>query len=52
MSETKKVQTGINNISEEWFRAKIDRKTLKKLSKRSIEYFCLKTTSLYFFIKL
>ena len=35
MSETKKVQTGINNISEEWFRAKIDRKTLKKLSKRS-----------------
>ena len=27
MSETKKVQTGINNISEEWFRAKIDRKT-------------------------
>ena len=35
MSETKKIQTGINNISEEWFRAKIDRKTLKKLSKRS-----------------
>ena len=35
MSETKKVQTGINNISEEWFRANIDRKTLKKLSKRS-----------------
>ena len=35
MSETKKIQTGINNISEEWFRANIDRKTLKKLSKRS-----------------
>ena len=26
---------GINNISEQWFRANIDRKTLKKLSKRS-----------------
>ena len=35
MTETKKIQTGINNISEEWFRANIDRKTLKKLSKRS-----------------
>jgi len=35
MSETKKIQTGINNISDEWFRANIDRKTLKKLSKRS-----------------
>ena len=35
MPETKKIQTGINNISEEWFKAKIDRKTLKNLSKRS-----------------
>ena len=36
MSETKKVQTVINNIAEELFRDKIDRKTLKKLSKRSV----------------
>ena len=35
MPETKKIQTGINNISDEWFRANIDRKTLKNLSKRS-----------------
>jgi len=35
MTGTKKIQTGINNISEEWFRANIDRKTLKNLSKRS-----------------
>ena len=35
MSTDQKIQTGINNISNEWFRAKIDRKTLKKLSKRT-----------------
>ena len=28
-------QTGINNISDKWFRPTIDKKTLKKLSKRS-----------------
>ena len=32
MSDTKKIQTGINNISEEWFKANIDRKTLDPLS--------------------
>ena len=35
MSMEQKVQTGINNISNEWFRANIDRKTLKNLSKRT-----------------
>ena len=35
MSEIKNIQTGINNISDQWFRANIDRKTLKNLSKRS-----------------
>ena len=35
MSEIKKIQTGINNISDQWFRANIDRKILKNLSKRS-----------------
>ena len=35
MSNNKKIQTGINNISNEWFRANIDRKTLKNLSKRT-----------------
>ena len=29
------IQTGINNISDKWFRPIIDKKTLKKLSKRS-----------------
>ena len=29
------VKTGINNISDKWFRPTIDKKTLKKLSKRS-----------------
>ena len=29
MSNNNKIQTGINNISNEWFRANIDRKTLK-----------------------
>jgi len=29
------VQTGVNNISDKWFRPTIDKKTLKKLSKRS-----------------
>ena len=29
------IQTGINNISDKWFRPTIDKKTLKKLSKRS-----------------
>ena len=31
MTKEQKVQTGINNISNEWFRANIDRKTLKNL---------------------
>ena len=35
MTETQKTKTGINNISAEWFRAKIDRKRLKELSKRN-----------------
>ena len=35
MSNNNKIQTGINNISNEWFRANIDRKTLKNLSKRT-----------------
>jgi len=35
MSDNKKIQTGINAVSNGWFRAKIDRKTLKELSKRS-----------------
>ena len=29
------VQTGINNISNEWFKPTIDKKVLKNLSKRS-----------------
>ena len=29
------VQTGINNISNEWFKPIIDKKVLKNLSKRS-----------------
>ena len=29
------VQTGINNISNEWFKPIIDKKVLKSLSKRS-----------------
>ena len=29
------IQTGINNISDKWFRPTIDKKTLKKLSQRS-----------------
>ena len=36
MSETKKIQTGINNISDEWFRANIDRKLLKNFLKDQI----------------
>ncbi len=35
MTADSKIHTGINNISNEWFRANIDRKTLKNLSKRS-----------------
>ncbi len=35
MNEKPKIQTGINNISNEWFRAKIDRKKLKELSRRN-----------------
>ena len=35
MKNDKKIQTGINSISSEWFRANIDRKTLKNLSKRT-----------------
>ena len=35
MTESKKIQIGINNISNEWFRANIDRKKLKELSRRS-----------------
>ena len=35
MTETQKIKTGINNISAEWFRAKIDRKKLKELSRRN-----------------
>ena len=35
MTESKKIQIGINNISIEWFRANIDRKKLKELSRRS-----------------
>ena len=35
MKNNHKIQTGINNISSEWFRAKIDRKKLKELSRRS-----------------
>ena len=31
----KQISTGINSVSNGWFRANIDRKTLKKLSKRS-----------------
>ena len=33
MSNNQKIQTGINAVSNGWFRAKIDRKTLKELSK-------------------
>ena len=33
MAESKKIQIGINNISNEWFRANIDRKKLKELKK-------------------
>ena len=32
------VQTGINNISNEWFKPIIDKKVLKNLSKRSGSY--------------
>ena len=32
------IQTGINNISSEWFKPQIDKKVLKKLSKRSDFY--------------
>ena len=32
------IQTGINNISSEWFKPEIDKKVLKKLSKRSDFY--------------
>ena len=35
MTDSKKIQIGINNISSEWFRANIDRKKLKELSRRS-----------------
>ena len=35
MAEHIKNQTGINNISSEWFKAKIDRKKLKELSRRN-----------------
>ena len=35
MSNNQKIQTGINAVSNGWFRAKIDRKTLKELSKRN-----------------
>ena len=35
MAESKKIQIGINNISSEWFRANIDRKKLKELSRRN-----------------
>ena len=35
MKDKRKIQTGINNISNEWFRAKIDRKKLKELSRRT-----------------
>ena len=31
----KKLQFGINNTSDEWFKAKIDKKVLKELYKRS-----------------
>ena len=34
MSE-KKLQFGINNTSDEWFKAKIDKKVLKELCRRS-----------------
>ncbi len=35
MTEKQKIQTGINNISSEWYKAKIDRKKLKELSRRN-----------------
>ncbi len=35
MNENKTLKLDINNASSEWFRASIDRKTLKNLSKRS-----------------
>ena len=35
MNKKQEIKIGINNISEEWFKASIDRKTLKELSKRS-----------------
>jgi fatty acid desaturase len=35
MNEINKNQLGINNVSNEWFKAHIDRKTLKNLSKRN-----------------
>ena len=35
MRDSPKIQTGINNISSEWFKAKIDRKKLKELSRRN-----------------
>ncbi len=41
-----KIQTGINNISSDWFRAVIDRKKLKELSKRS-DYEGWKHISIY-----
>ena len=35
MNKKQEIKIGINNISEEWFKARIDRKTLKELSKRN-----------------
>ena len=35
MDKAKTLKIGINNASDEWFKAKIDRKILKELSKRS-----------------
>ena len=35
MDKTKELKIDINNISNEWFKATIDRKILKELSKRS-----------------
>ena len=35
MDKAKTIKIGINNASDEWFKAKIDRKILKELSKRS-----------------
>ena len=36
MRDSSKIQTGINNISNEWFRAKIDRKKLKEYQEEMI----------------